>query len=401
MKAFVVTIWLCTVCSSLFAQSYLDWEQCKTEDDFVKYFTKNIQSLDPLEGVYIMRLELIQKSPWLGEQKTVEEANVAFVKDSSDFFFQCNLDSNMISSLPIIKKAGGNSYYFNLYPNLRNKDYTPIKIKFIYNDGHFSLIREFSNKEFQSMFGDGKGSAVRTWLKIEAQKTFPTLEMYAQSVELKRREKEEIKSEWSGTGFALNGGYVVTNYHVIDGAKKILLQGVTNNFAEQYTAEIVAVDKHNDLAVLRVTDSRFKGFSQIPYKVSTSTSDVGENIFVLGYPLISTMGDEIKLTTGVISSKTGYQGDVSQYQISAPIQPGNSGGPLFDRKGNIIGVVSAKHIEAENVGYAVKASFLKTLLETFSNETVLPNKNMVSELPLSNRVKRVKDFVFFIYCSAK
>jgi len=176
---------------------------------------------------------------------------------------------------------------------------------------------------------------------------------------------------------------------------------VTNNFAEQYTAEIVAVDKHNDLAVLRVTDSRFKGFSQIPYKVSTSTSDVGENIFVLGYPLISTMGDEIKLTTGVISSKTGYQGDVSQYQISAPIQPGNSGGPLFDGKGNIIGVVSAKHIEAENVGYAVKASFLKTLLETFSNETVLPNKNMVSELPLSNRVKRVKDFVFFIYCSAK
>lgn len=66
------------------------------------------------------------------------------------------------------------------------------------------------------------------------------------------------------------------------------------------------------------------------------------------------MGDEIKLTTGVISSKTGFQGDVSLYQISAPIQPGNSGGPLFDNKGNLIGIVNAKHKGAENVGYAIK-----------------------------------------------
>ena len=69
--------------------------------------------------------------------------------------------------------------------------------------------------------------------------------------------------------------------------------------------------------------------------MNTTTSEVGEEVFVLGYPLTATMGDEIKLTTGVISSKSGFQGDISQYQISAPVQPGNSGGPLFDSKGNI------------------------------------------------------------------
>nr|WP_277266111.1 trypsin-like peptidase domain-containing protein [Prevotella corporis] len=79
-----------------------------------------------------------------------------------------------------------------------------------------------------------------------------------------------------------------------------------------------------------------------------------EDIFVLGYPLVQTMGEDVKLTTDVISSKTGFQGDVSQYQISAAIQPRNSGGPLFDSRGNLIGIVPAKHKGTENVGYAIK-----------------------------------------------
>lgn len=134
-------------------------------------------------------------------------------------------------------------------------------------------------------------------------------------------------AEWSGTGFALKNGYVVTNYHVIDGAKSITVQGVKGIFNTSYNATLVGSDKNNDLALLKISDSSFNGFGTIPYSISPSISEVGEDIFVLGYPLTSTMGDEIKLTTGVISSKTGFQGDVALYQISAPIQPGNSGGP--------------------------------------------------------------------------
>ena len=205
--------------------------------------------------------------------------------------------------------------------------------------------------------------------------------------------------KWSGTGFALNNGYIATNYHVVENAKSIKVQGIRGSFNTEYNATVISTDKFNDLAIIKINDSRFNGFGTIPYRVMTSTSEVGEDVFVLGYPLTTTMGDEIKLTTGVISSKTGFQGDVSLYQISAPIQPGNSGGPLFDGNGNLIGIVNAKHRGAENVSYAIKASYLNNLVESASNISLLPNNNAVSGMSLSNKVKSLKNFVFMITCS--
>lgn len=210
----------------------------------------------------------------------------------------------------------------------------------------------------------------------------------------------EAAEQWSGTGFAMNNGYITTNYHVVENAQSIKVVGIHGDFNLEYNARVVATDKYNDLALISISDSRFSGFGPIPYRVKTITSEVGEEIFVLGYPLTSTMGDEIKLTTGVVSSKTGYQGDVSLYQISAPIQPGNSGGPLFDNKGNLIGIVSAKHKGAENVGYAIKASYLNNLVKSALSMDVLPSTNNISNLPLTNKVKSIKDFVFMIKCSS-
>lgn len=207
------------------------------------------------------------------------------------------------------------------------------------------------------------------------------------------------ETKWSGTGFALKDGYIVTNYHVVDKAKSITIQGIKGNFHISYNAKVVGVDKTNDLALLKISDTSFSGFCNIPYSVSSNTSDVGEEIFVLGYPLTSTMGDEIKLTTGVISSKSGFQGDVALYQISAPIQPGNSGGPLFDTKGNVIGIVSAKHTGAENVGYAIKTMYLRNLVESCASASIIPTTNTISSLPLTGKVKTEKNFVFYIKCS--
>lgn len=212
---------------------------------------------------------------------------------------------------------------------------------------------------------------------------------------------QQQPKQWSGSGFALNNGYICTNYHVIDGAENIEINGVQGDFTTSYSAKVIASDKFNDLSILQIDDEDFKGFGTIPYKVKTSMADVGEEIFVLGYPLTTTMGDEIKLTTGVVSSRTGFQGDVSLYQISAPIQPGNSGGPLFDSQGTLIGIVSAKHTGAENVGYAIKASYLRNLMESSLTEDVLPVNNSVSSLPLTEKVKKVKNFVYFINCSSR
>lgn len=248
-----------------------------------------------------------------------------------------------------------------------------------------------SNPDCYIIFDGGSMKTI-----IDKDETF-FLKMYPTSS--KNGNLASEKEEWSGTGFALNNGYIVTNYHVIENAKSISVQGIKGDFTSQYNATIIATDKYNDLALLQISDNRFNAFGTIPYNVKTSISDVGEEVFVLGYPLTSTMGDEIKLTTGVISSKTGFQGDVSLYQISAPIQPGNSGGPLFDNKGDLIGIVNAKHKGAENVGYAIKTSYLKNLIESSISTSVLPNNNQIAGLPLTEKVKSLKNYVFMITCS--
>ena len=205
-------------------------------------------------------------------------------------------------------------------------------------------------------------------------------------------------SYWSGTGFALNNNYIVTNYHVVEGATTINVQCTNGDFSVKHKARVIATDKFNDLALLKVDGAQLAPYG-LPYAIKTTTADVGEDVFVLGYPMTSTMGDELKLTTGIVSSRTGFQGDVSIYQISAPIQPGNSGGPLFDGNGYVIGVVSAKHNNAENVSYAIKASYLKNLMESALTENVLPQNNKISGYKLSDKVKSVRNYVYFISCS--
>ncbi len=135
----------------------------------------------------------------------------------------------------------------------------------------------------------------------------------------------------SGSGFAISSnGYVVTNFHVIDGAKSIKIRGVNGDFEKTYKAEVAITDKNNDLAILKISNFTFSSLGNVPFNITKASSDVGTPVFVLGYPLRATMGDEVKLTNGIISSKSGFQGDITSYQISAPVQPGNSGGPLFD-----------------------------------------------------------------------
>ena len=204
---------------------------------------------------------------------------------------------------------------------------------------------------------------------------------------------------WTGTGFAMGDGYIVTNNHVVDEAKVIYVKGIQGDLNVGLSAELVATDKANDIAIIKITDNKFNGFGPIPYSISSTMANVGEEVFVLGYPLTQALGKEIKLTNGIVSSRTGYQGDISTYQISAPVQPGNSGGPMFDNDGSVIGIVVAGVPGAENVGYAIKTSYLQILIESAGINIKLPNNNTISLLSLADKVKRVKDFVFYIECS--
>ncbi len=130
---------------------------------------------------------------------------------------------------------------------------------------------------------------------------------------------------------------------------------------------------------------------------SSTIKDVGSEVFALGYPIANVMGDEIKFTDGKISSKTGIEGDITVYQISVPIQPGNSGGPLFDSKGNLVGITSSalnkEYFNSENVNYAIKTTYLKNLIDVMPESITLPNSIGIYNKPLTEKIKLLSDFI--------
>lgn len=205
----------------------------------------------------------------------------------------------------------------------------------------------------------------------------------------------------SGSGFFLSeDGYIATNHHVIDGAKVIEVSIVRNGEWEHHPAKVVLSDKKNDLSILKIEDANFKDLPPIPYNFTTGIKDTGSEVFTLGYPIADVMGDEVKFTDGKISSRSGIQGDQTVYQISVPIQPGNSGGPLFDIKGNLVGITSSglnrDYFKSENVNYAIKSSYLKALVEALPYTIKLQDKADIADYPLTEKIKKFQSYMTYI-----
>jgi len=197
---------------------------------------------------------------------------------------------------------------------------------------------------------------------------------------------------YGGTGFAIsNNGYVVTNYHVIAGADSIYIQ---NTKGEAYKAASVFEDISSDLAILKITDSTFKG-QPLPYSLKPQRALRGEAVFTLGYPR-----DEIVYGEGYISAQTGFNGDSAAYQVSIPVNPGNSGAPLMDSKGDVVGIVTGKQTTSDGIAFAVKSAHLKRLLEEMPKDK-LPkkewnHKNKLEGLSRVDQVKKLEDFVYMV-----
>jgi S1-C subfamily serine protease len=201
----------------------------------------------------------------------------------------------------------------------------------------------------------------------------------------------------SGSGFAISiDGIIVTNQHVIDGATEILIKGINGDFSKSYKAKVLIEDKKNDLALVKINDINFNKIDTIPFVIYNKTIDVGSSVYCLGFPLRATMGDEVKLTNGIISSKSGYQGGISSYQLTVAVQPGNSGAPLFDNSGNLVGVINAKHIGAENASYAIKSTYLFNLIDLLPNPLQLTEKGRLSDNAFVKQVDILKKYVYII-----
>jgi S1-C subfamily serine protease len=202
-----------------------------------------------------------------------------------------------------------------------------------------------------------------------------------------------------GTGWVCESGLIVTACHVIDGGKEIT---VYFGKGRVYQAEIVETDAANDIALLRLPPNAI-----IPPGLPFAAVQVelGQKVFTVGFPQADLQGIEPKLNDGTVSSVKGMQDDPRHMQISVPVQPGNSGGPLLNMRGEVVGVVfsglNALAVAAQNghvpqnVNYAVKSDYVRTLLSTAGASqarSVLPAK----DASLEEQAKRIRGSVALI-----
>jgi S1-C subfamily serine protease len=171
-----------------------------------------------------------------------------------------------------------------------------------------------------------------------------------------------------GTGFVVSAsGHIVTNNHVIDGCSE--LKGNLTGEAAM-VLRVVSADANNDLALLQPSSAAtFKDFARIRDRSFHS----GDSVVAIGFPYHGMLTSDFTVTTGIVSSLSGMRNDTRFLQISAPVQPGNSGGPLLDTSGQIVGVVTGKipglRIAAltgdipENINFAIKTGALRDFLD--------------------------------------
>lgn len=221
---------------------------------------------------------------------------------------------------------------------------------------------------------------------------FSEINLHSQSVcfdRIKKEAKSISKIEKSsGTGFFINSNLIVTNRHVIERAENIEIAVKINDTIENLKAEILIIDKNNDLAILQISENNlFK--SKLSFFMSSKEMNIGDKAYVLGFPSPYLLGTDIKLSEGLISSTSGFRGDKTLYQISAPIQPGNSGSPLIDELGNTRGIVVSSYVNGQLVNYAVKSHLLSELIDEYNrnnNNSKITIPQLINNQPFLNMI---------------
>jgi len=198
----------------------------------------------------------------------------------------------------------------------------------------------------------------------------------------------------SGTGFFISDqGHFLTNFHVIQDSKKVtvLIDG------EEVSARLLKKDVSGDVALLKIEKRT------LPVNVgSTREVSRGDEVFTLGYPLLSLQGQEQKASFGRVNALSGIKDDIHFMQIDVPIQPGNSGGPLFNSRGEVIGIVTAtldvfvalrlRRALPQNVNYTVKSDYVLPMLEGIPGKALTPTE----EQPFRALARRYKKSVILV-----
>lgn len=212
--------------------------------------------------------------------------------------------------------------------------------------------------------------------------------------DIKSKIEPGVELKGGGTGFMIDEkGYLVTNAHILKNGNNIV---VSNNKGEQFKAEIAKIDFAKDIAILKINDKDFKQIGAIPYSIRKMSTDIAEPIFTLGYPR-----NEIVYGEGYLSAKTGFKGDTLSCQIGIAANPGNSGGPVFNKNGEVIGILSTKELQVEGVAFAIQSKYIYTAISELKDDTAyknvnLPYKSRISSLSPVQQVKKIADYVFMV-----
>ena len=227
--------------------------------------------------------------------------------------------------------------------------------------------------------------------KIEPKMTKNQIAIAQKYHPLESKQKSKIRDS-AGTGFFVSKSKVLTNYHVIGSCKDIEL--IRKGYAS--VAKVTAKDANNDLAVL---EAETANSNALKFRDGTGVR-IGDEVVALGYSL--DIGATIKLTSGSISALAGLEDETTRLQMSAPVEPGNSGGPLLDKSGHVVGVIYAKVEKSisgrltQNVNLAIKANVAQMFLDANNVDYKIEPSSHVKDL--SDIAEEARESVVKVIC---
>ena len=386
MRRFIFTLSLMLLlASSAFAQNY---EKCKNADGFYDpSCTSKIDNsvsntpnnsfnriLDPIEGRWRFAEKLNGSVVWNELKITKIDSDKEHIK-----FETFNIRTGRTR---IINKAAGNSYFGT---NVNDKGQTiTYEIKFL----------DINNIEISGIINQNPNI-----VKGRMHRTFPS-DFYAHNAQYggskTSNEQPTTGTGVSGTAFFINSdGYLLTNAHV---AKNCKNQSKISYSGKDIPAKLIAIDETLDLALLKA-DIKNKNY----IKISSKDPEKLQKIIVAGYPLGKKLSDDLKLTSGIISSLKGYNDNSNQIQIDAALNHGNSGGPIIDEKtGELVGVAVSglRPDKFSGINFGIKSQSVLSFLK--SNKIKEPiNLSLFSSSSSNAVLNKLEESVVYTYCIIK
>lgn len=371
----------------------------KNESDFKKYLDDNLNTIEVIEGIWSMQDGGTWRNVYSGISGNIPQSNpyrIAIIRDSvkqNYDFVAVVLESKHDYWKPgYVKAYFRKTAYDKVYEGLwYMKDFSIKKSNYVINEN--GLMKTTSTEY------DTENEYIELTRESVYIKAYPPINKNIYS-------KSDSKLKTSGSGFLIStNGLVATNYHVVENADKIDVVFPEKGLTKSATIRIK--DSKNDIAILELSDFSYSSYygQPIPFILTdVNTIKVGEEVFTLGFPLGEIMGDKTRLSNGRINSLYGLQDDPRLFQISNPLQPGNSGGPLFNDKGELVGLVvsslNARYfyenvgILPQNVNFAIKSIYLQNLISMIpEGDNILKRENLVKQDKMEEQIEQLNPFV--------